>query len=437
MADQAQDTPRAKIRVLQQTLDRSAKAQPQRTFGVLADKVWRVDVLDRAWEQVKANRGAPGVDGVSIAAIERHGVCAFLADLQQALQAGTYRPQPVRRVYIPKANGKRRPLGIPSIRDRVAQAAVKIVREPIFEADFQEGSYGFRPKRRAHDALAAIRKWVHYGYTQVIDLDLASYFDTVPHDQLMRVLRRRIRDGRVLGWIWGWLKAGVLDGGTLAPNRVGTPQGGVLSPLLANAYLNGLDTYWVRSGREQRAHLVRYADDMVVCCQREAPQELAHLQAILDRMGLRVHPDKTRCVSARTGFDFLGHRIRLRRSRKGTWFCYQWPTPQAQQHLRDRWRTMLHDPRTARADTVLPLLNPVTRGGVAYLRTSNASPTCQALDHVLSTRLTRGHHRPHRRKVRYRTDSRAFWAQRGVVFPTRRLPRAPARRCMPPTKMVG
>ena len=244
----------------------------------------------------------------------------------------------------------------------------------------------------------------------------------------MRVLRRRIRDGRVLGWIWGWLKAGVLDGGTLAPNRVGTPQGGVRSPLRANAYLNVLDPYGVRSGREQRAHWVRYADDMVVCGQRDAPQELAHMQAILDRMGLRVNPDKTRCVSARTGLDFLGHRLRLRRSRQGTWFCYQWPTPQAQQRLRDRWRTMLHDPRTARADTVLPLLNPVTRGGVAYLRTSNASPTCQALDHVLSTRLTRGHHRPHRRKVRYRTDSRAFWAQRGVVFPTRRLPRASARR---------
>ena len=244
----------------------------------------------------------------------------------------------------------------------------------------------------------------------------------------MRVLRRRIRDGRGLGWIWGWLKAGGLDGGTLAPNRVGTPQGGVLSPLLANAYLNVLDTYWVRSGREKRAHLVRYADDMVVCCQRDAPQELAHLQAILDRRGRRVNPDKTRCVSARTGFDFLGHRIRLRRSRKGTWVCYQWPTPQAQQRLRDRWRTILHDQRTARADTVMPLLNLVTRGWVAYCRTSNASPTCQALDHDLYTLLTRGHHRQHRRKVRYRTYSRAFWAQLGVVFPTRLLPRAPARR---------
>jgi retron-type reverse transcriptase len=163
MAPRAQDTPLDKVRVLQQTLYRRAKAQPQRTFGVLADKVWRADVLDRAWDQVKANRGAPGVDGVSIAAVEQQGVGAFLRDLQQARQTGTYRPQPVRRVDIPKANGTRRPLGIPSIRDRVAQAAVKIVREPIFEAACQEGSYGFRPKRSAHDALAAIRKWVHYG----------------------------------------------------------------------------------------------------------------------------------------------------------------------------------------------------------------------------------------------------------------------------------
>ena len=209
------------------------------------------------------------------------------------------------------------------------------------------------------------------------------------------------------------------------------------SPLRANAYLNVRDPYGVRSGREQRAHWVRYADERVVGGPRDAPQELAHLQAILDRRGRRVNPDKTRGVSARTGLDFLGQRLRLRRSRQGTGFCDQGPTPPAQQHLRDRWRTLLHDQRTARADTVLPLRNPVPRGGVAYLRTSNASPTGPALAQVLSTRRTRGPHRQHRRKVRYRTDSRAFWAQRGVVFPTRRLPRAPARRRRPPTKLVG
>jgi group II intron reverse transcriptase/maturase len=418
IADRAQDTPIDKVRVLQQKLYRSAKAHPKRTYGILADKVWRDDVLYRAWDLVKANRGAPGVDGVTMATIEREGVADFLRDLQQALQAGTYRPQPVRRVYIPKANGKRRPLGIPCIRDRVAQAAVKLVIEPLFEADFQDHSYGFRPKRSAHDALAAIRKWVHFGYAQIVDLDLTCYFDTVPHAKLMRVLRRRIRDRRVLGWIWQWLKAGVLDGTTLEPNRVGTPQGGVLSPLLANVYLNVLDTYWVRRGRERRAHLVRFADDMVVCCERDAEGELAHLQQVLGRMDLRINPEKTRVVSAREGFDFLGHRIRYERSRTGKRVCYQWPNPRAQQRLRDRWREILRTHWNARADTVIPLLNPVTRGWGAYFRRSNAGPTFHALDHVLYTMLTRWHHRQHRKKVRYREYSRAFWEHLGVVFPT-------------------
>jgi RNA-directed DNA polymerase len=230
-AQKAQCTPLEKVRVLQRKLYRAAKAQPQRTFGVLFDKVCSLDVLWTAWEQVRRNRGAAGVDGETIEAIEARGAHEFLLELQKELVQQQYRPQPVRRVFIPKSDGRQRPLGIPGVKDRVAQGAVKIVIEPLFEASFRPGSYGFRPKRSAKQAIYDIRKWVTYGYDQVIDLDLKSYFDTIDHELLMKLVERRVHDPRVLRLIRQWLKVGVLHQGVLEETVVGSPQGAVITPL--------------------------------------------------------------------------------------------------------------------------------------------------------------------------------------------------------------
>jgi RNA-directed DNA polymerase len=230
-AQKAQCTPLEKVRVLQRKLYRAAKAQPQRTFGVLFDKVCSLEVLWAAWEQVRRNRGAAGVDGETIETIEARGTLEFLLKLQEELIQQRYRPQPVRRVFIPKSDGRQRPLGIPGVKDRVAQAAVKIVIEPLFEASFRPGSYGFRPKRSAKQAIYDIRKWVTYGYDQVIDLDLRSYFDTIDHELLMKLVERRVRDPRVLRLIRRWLKAGVLHEGVLEETVIGSPQGAVITPL--------------------------------------------------------------------------------------------------------------------------------------------------------------------------------------------------------------
>ena len=229
-AHKAQRTPKEKVRVLQRKLYRAAKAQPQRTFGVLYDKVCSREVLWVAWEQVRRNRGAPGIDGETVEAIEAKGVEQFLCELQMELLEQRYRPQPVRRVFIPKPDGRQRPLGIPGVKDRVAQAAVRIVIEPLFEASFRPGSYGFRPKRGARQAIYDIRKWVTYGYDKVIDLDLKSYFDTIDHDLLMKLVQRRVRDTRVLRLIRRWLRAGVMLEGTVADTVIGAPQGAVMAP---------------------------------------------------------------------------------------------------------------------------------------------------------------------------------------------------------------
>lgn len=228
-AQKAQSTPLEKARELQRKLYRAAKAQPQRTFGVLFDKVCSLEVLWFAWEQVRRNRGAAGVDGETIESIEARGALWFLLELREELMPQRYRPQPVRRVFIPKPDGRQRPLGIPGVRDRVAQAAVKIVIEPLFEASFRPGSYGFRPKRSATQAIYDIRKWVTYGYDKVIDLDLKSYFDTIDHEILMKLVQRRVRDPRVLRLIRLWLKAGVMHEGILEETVVGSPQGAVMT----------------------------------------------------------------------------------------------------------------------------------------------------------------------------------------------------------------
>lgn len=300
------------IKTLQRKLYRKAKQEPAFRFYALYDKVYRADILKFAYNLVRANKGSAGIDGVTFEAIEAgEGVTAFLAGLEETLRNKTYKPEPVKRVMIPKSDGSQRPLGIPTIRDRVAQMAVKLVIEPIFEADFCETSYGFRPKKSTHDAVDDVAYTLNKGYTEVIDADLSKYFDTIPHANLMATVAERISDGEILRLIKMWLKAPVIevdrDGtkrniGGGKGNRKGTPQGGVISPLLANLYLHILDRIWERHKLQQTlgARIVRYADDVVILCRRGTDRPMAMLRHVLKRLGLSLNEAKT-SMPAKTG----------------------------------------------------------------------------------------------------------------------------------------
>ena len=317
------------IRTLQRKLYRKAKQEPACRFHALYDKVYRADILSHAYDLVRANKGSAGIDGVSFEDIEaKEGAAAFVAELAEALKSKRYKPEPVKRVMIPKEDGSERPLGIPTIRDRVTQMAVKLVIEPIFEADFCDNSYGFRPRRSAHDAVDDVAHTLNKGYSEVIDADVSKYFDTIPHAKLMIMVAERICDGALLHLIQMWLKASVMevdkDGtkrniGGGKGNREGTAQGGVISPLLSNLFLHLLDRIWERRGLQQRlgARIVRYADDIVVLCRKGTEQPMAVLRRILERMGLSLNEDKTRVVDAYQGkFDFLGFEIWRGKSRR-------------------------------------------------------------------------------------------------------------------------
>jgi group II intron reverse transcriptase/maturase len=404
------------IRTLQRKLYCKAKREPAFRFYALYDKVYRADILEFAYELVRANRGSPGVDGQTFERIEANeGRAGFLAELAEELKSKRYKPEPVKRVLIPKADGRLRPLGIPTIGDRVAQMAVKLVIEPIFEADFCAHSYGFRPRRGAHEAADAVCEALAWGHTQVIDADLSQYFDTIPHARLLKVLASRIADGAILHLIKLWLKAPVVDeggrsGGGKANSR-GTPQGGVISPLLANVYLHLLDRVWERRGLERRwgARLVRYADDFVVLCRRGTERAMALIQDVLQRLGLSLNETKTKVLDARAeSFTFLGFAIRLRRGRQsGRFYPHVEPSGKALLKLRASLSEL-----TARRNTPVPLglivqrMNGLLRGWVNYFHYRNCSTAMCRLKWHVEERL-----RTHLRK-RHRVKNRAMGYRR-------------------------
>lgn len=395
MASGTQD----KVQELQTKLYQAAERSPTRRFHALYDKVHRRDFLWRAWVDVASNNGAPGVDGVAIAHIEEggiEGVRSFLDELAAELEDGTYRPLPVRRVTIPKADGGERHLGVPAIRDRVAQAALKAVLEPIFEADFLDCSFGFRPGRSAHQALEVIRAEVNRGRVWVVDADIASFFDSIRPDVLRAALEERISDRRVLGLILGWLRAGVWTGETLLHPESGTPQGGVISPLLANVVLHRLDRVWAERHRRLGV-LVRYADDLVVLCptKEKADAALAALTEILAELGLSLAAAKTLVVDLReqrTGFDFLGfhHRRVESFTRKGRYFCARWPSQRAVRRARERIRS-----HTDRRWLLLPVeviverLNRFLVGWRGYFAKGNSTTVFHDLDQFVTERMAR------------------------------------------------
>jgi RNA-directed DNA polymerase len=396
--DESLKTP-DKVRELQIKLYRKAKNEPDFRFYQLYDKVYRADVLLRAWTMAKANDGAPGVDGETFEDIESRGVMEWLNGLSRDLREKTYRPLPVRRVMIEKEGGGERALGIPTIRDRVAQTAAKLILEPIFEADLESNAYGYRPGRSAGDAIQEVDRLLYKGYTDVVDADLSKYFDTIPHSELLQCVARRIVDKHMLHLVKMWLKAPVeetdekgkkrLTGGK--DNDRGTPQGGVISPLLANLYMNRMLKGWRQTGRgaQFRAHMVNYADDFVILSRGKAKEALEWTGGVLKRLGLTLNEKKTSIRNARIErFDFLGYQFGPHYSTKtGRRHMGCSPSKKSMRKIRRKVSEHLEPSNTAPWEEVRDRLNQKLRGWKTYFGLGNRWKAFQAIDEHVQERV--------------------------------------------------
>jgi RNA-directed DNA polymerase len=403
-----------KVRKLQRALYRKSKQDKTVRFYSLYDKVWRADVLWEAWRQVKANKGAPGVDGKAIAEIvETRQEEAMIEKLHTALREQRYQFAPVRLVEIPKPKGGTRPLGIATVEDRVVQTAMKLVLEPIFEADFHDCSYGYRPKRDAKQASLAIREDLYNRAWGVVEIDFQSYFTSIPHGKLLKLITQRVADGSMLKLSTQTLKVGVKAQGQVVPTAVGVPQGSPISPLYSNIYLNLLDHLWHRRGYPAKlgATLHRYADDAILVCRGNPQAALAAFEAIAKRMELTLNREKTRVTRLTDGFDFIGVNFVKRKSpSSGKNTIYLFPAKSAQQKIRNRLKYLTSRRAPIKPQEFMALVNPMVTGWAQYFRHTNASQAFRGLQRFVNIRF--------RRYLTQRSKGRGFGWKR---FPNSRL----------------
>lgn len=422
-----------RVLILQEKLYQKAKQEREYKFYVLYDKMFIPYMLREAWKSVKSNDGSSGVDGMTIEKVEQYGVDLYLKELGEELRKQTYKPQAVKRVMIPKANGGERPLGIPTVRDRIAQTVCKLILEPIYEADFEDSSYGFRPGRSSKDAMTAIKEHLKGGKTEVYDADLSKYFDTIPHDKLQIALKQRIADPRILKLINKWLKVSVYEDGKYKSgkdNHNGTPQGGVISPLLANVYFHLIDRIVNNTQSMFSKHgvqIVRYADDFVLMG-KELPKEVIEkLNTLLHRMGLKLNESKTRQLDARAeSFNFLGFTIRYDKDINGRDFRY-WnivPSKKSEQKIRDNVKNYLKTHGHYKAEDIATGLNSIIRGWINYFSIPGVSYPAMSkrkLRVYLMNSLYRYYNRKSQRKSRlYRQNAfEVLVARFGLLDPSK------------------
>ena len=423
-----------RIQTLQRKLYLKAKREPTYRFYALYDKVYRADILNHAYALTKANRGAPGVDGIRYEDIETSGREQFLAELREELQDKRYRPEAVLRVMIPKANGGERPLGIPTVRDRVVQAAVKLILEPVFEADFTDNAYGYRPRRSAQDAVREVHRSLKAGYVQVVDADLSRFFDTIPHADLLRSVSRRVSDGEILHLIKLWLKAPIEERNDRGkptrrrPGNRGTPQGGVLSPLLANIYMRRFLKAWQLRGNDRRfgSRIVAYADDFVILSRGRVREALAEAERILSRLGLSLNPTKTRiCCVHNEPFDFLGYSFGVQYLfGAGRKYLAAYPSVKSQRRLRAKLRRMVGSHMSwISEDELVEQVNRVLRGWMNYFSYGTLWKTYSRLERFVQARirgwLVHKHRWGNRGECRY--PATYIYDTLGVISPARVL----------------